>query len=205
MKKKRTWIIIGISAVLLAAGGVYLATRSANGQAANQLLANMQTAKVIRTTLANSVESSGSVTSKAKAQLSFGTSGTVEQVKVAVGDRVKQGDVLAVLASTDLQSKVTQAEQTYLLQQLTYSNTMEADPSQIAVAQAAYNSALAAYNAARQDYSSLADKQAVQCSQLTTARANLDRAQTAYDRIANDHQAKKYLNADWGLSTGGQV
>jgi HlyD family secretion protein len=198
MRKKRTWIIIGI-VVILVLGGVYLATRSANGQtAANQLLANMQTAKVVRTTLANSVESSGSVSPQAKVQLSFGTSGTVEQVKVAVGDRVKQGDVLAVLDTTDLQSKVTQAEQAYLLQQLTYSNTLEADPSQIAVAQAAYNSALAAYNAARQDYSSLADKQAVQCSQLTTAKANLDRAQTAYDRIANDHQAKNYLNADWG-------
>ena len=51
MKKKRAWITIGIVAVLIA-GGVYLITRSASGQAgSSQLLANLQTAKVTRTTL----------------------------------------------------------------------------------------------------------------------------------------------------------
>ena len=75
---------------------------------------------------------------------------------------------------------------------------MQADASDIAVAEAAYNNALASYNAARQDYSSLADKETVQCSTLTSAKANLGRAQAAYDRVANDHQAKNYLNADWG-------
>ncbi len=64
--------------------------------------------------------------------------------------------------------------------------------------ESAYSSTLAAYNAAQQDYKNLATKQSVQCSQLTTAQNNLDRAQTAYDRLANDHQAKKYLNGDWG-------
>ena len=69
---------------------------------------------------------------------------------------------------------------------------------QVAAAQAVYNSALAAYNAARQDFGNLTDKQTVQCSQLTTAKINLDRAQTEYDRVANDHQAQNYLNTDWG-------
>ena len=135
---------------------------------------------------------------EAAVNLSFGTSGTVAEVKVEVGDQVKQGAVLATLDTTDLQYKVTQAEQAYRLQQLTYSETMQADTSDIAVAQASYNSALASYNAARQDYSNLADKEAVQCSSLTSAKATLDRAQTAYDRIANDHQASQYLNGDWG-------
>ena len=202
MKKKRTWIILGF-VVVLAVGGVYLATRSANSQTtADQLLAGAQTAKVVRTTLENAVDSSGSIVPEAKVSLSFGTSGTVDQVKVAVGDRVQQGDVLATLDAADLQNKVTQAEQSYLLQQLTYSNTIEADPDQIAVAQASYDNALAAYAAAQQDYGNLGNRQAVQCSQLTTAQANLDRAQTAYDRIANDHQASQYLNADWGPYRG---
>ena len=119
-------------------------------------------------------------------------------MKVEVGDQVKKGDVLATLDTSVLQLKVTQAEQAYVLQQLTYSETVKADASDIAVAEATYNSALASYNAARQDYNSLADKEAVQCSSLTSAKANLDRAQTAYDRLANDHQAKDYLNSDWG-------
>src|SRR5512143_1926770 len=209
MKKKRTWIIVGIVAVVIG-GGIYLATRSASSQAStNSLLANAAIAEVTRTTLMTSVESTGSIMPEAELTLSFNTSsttssstsdtsGTVGEVKVEVGDQVKKGDVLATLDTTVLQLKVTQAEQAYLLQQLTYSETVQADAGDIAVAEAAYNSALAAYNAARQDYNSLADKETVQCSSLTSAKANLDRAQTAYDRLANDHQAKNYLNSDWG-------
>ena len=45
MKKKRTWIVLGIVVVLVAAGGVYFATRqTANGQAGRNFLANAQTA-----------------------------------------------------------------------------------------------------------------------------------------------------------------
>jgi HlyD family secretion protein len=199
LKKKRTWIILGIVAVVLIGGGVFVATRTANSQTGlSQMLANAQTATVVQTTLVTSVDSTGSIMPEAELDLSFGTSGTVEDVKVAVGDQVKQGDLLATLDTTDLQRKVTQAEQAYLLQQLTYSETVQADPSDVAIAQASYNSALASYNAARQDYNSLADKEAVQCSSLTSAKASLERAQTAYDRIANDHQASQYLNGDWG-------
>ena len=215
MKKKRTWIILGI-VVVAAAGGIYLATRSTNRQAGgvDSLLANSTVGEVTRTTLMTAVESTGSILPEAQLTLSFNTSsssssssssdtsGTVGEVKVEVGDQVKKGDVLATLDTSVLQSKVTHAEQAYLLQQLTYSETMQADASDIAVAEAAYNSALASYNAARQDYNSLADKETVQCSSLTSAKSNLDRAQTAYDRIANDHQAKNYLNADWGPFQG---
>ena len=199
MKKKRTWIILGVAAILIV-GGVYLATRSATAQPAGlaQLLADVPTAKVVRATLANSVESSGSISPDAKAQLSFRTTGTVQDVKVKPGDVVEQGGVLATLESADLQLKVAQAEQAYLLQQLNYSSTVEADPSDVAVAQASYDGAAAAYAAALQDYRSQGDKQAVQCSQLTTAKQNLDRAQAAYDRLANDAQAKDYLSGDWG-------
>ncbi len=198
MKKKRTWIIIGIIAALVA-GGVYLATRQTNGQTpADSLLANAQTTNVIRTTLINSVESSGSITPQATVQLSFGASGTVSEVKVTPGDQVKKGDALATLDTTDLQLAVTQAEQAYLIQQLTYSAAIQADPGEAAVAQAAYDSAVAAYNTAKRDYASLADKETIQCSQLTSAQQALDRAQTAYDRLANDHQAKNYLSGDWG-------
>ena len=193
--KKRTWIILGGVAVL-AVGGVYLATRPAAAQ--DQLLANTQTAKVARTTLSLTVQSSGSVLPATDTQLSFGTSGTVTQVKVAPGDQVKQGDVLASLDTTDVELKVTQAEQAYLIQQLTYSNTVQPDPAQVAVAQASYNSALAAYNAAQQAYNNQAVQLTVQCSQLTTAQNNLDMAQTAYDRLASDAQAKNYLSSDWG-------
>ncbi len=198
LKKKRTWIVLGIAAIIIG-GGIFVATRTTRTQTGlNQLLANAQTAKVVQTTLFTAVDSTGSIMPEAALDLSFGTTGTVAEVKVAVGDQVKQGAVLASLDTTTLQRKVTQAEQAYELQQLTYSETVQADPSDVAIAQAAYDSALASYNAARQDYNNLADKEAVQCSSLTSAKASLDRAQTAYDRLANDHQASQYLSSDWG-------
>jgi HlyD family secretion protein len=198
MKKKRIWIIVGLVVVAVAAGGVYLATRpTANGQARN-FLANATTAKVVRTTLASTVDSTGSINPASRVPLSFGTSGTVAAVKVKVGDQVKQGEVLATLDTSDLQTKVTQAQQAYLIQQLTYTSTMQADPGALATAQAAYSSTLASYNAAQQSYKNQATQQAVQCSQLTAAQSKLDQAQAAYDRLANDHQAKNYLSSDWG-------
>ena len=202
MKKKRIWIIIGVVVVAVAAGGVYLATRqTASGQARN-FLANAATAKVVRTTLASTVDSTGSINPEARVPLSFGTSGTVAQVKVKVGDQVKQGDILAALDTTDLQAKVAQAEQSYLVQQLTYTNTIQADPGALATARSAYTSTLASYNAAQQAYKNQATQKSVQCVQLTTAQNKLDQAQTAYDRLANDAQAKNYLNADWGPFQG---
>lgn len=196
MKKKRTWIITGIAALVMASGALVITQSTANGSSLSAA-ANTETAQVIRTTLVTSVDSNGSLMPQSTLALSFGTSGTVDEVKVAPGDQVKQGAVLATLDATDLQLKVTQAQQAYTLQQLTYSQTLQADPSDVAVAQASYNSALSAYNAARIDYNNLAAKQLVQCSSLTGAQTSLDRAQAAYDRLANDHQAKNYLG-DWG-------
>ncbi len=198
MKKKRTWIVLAV-VVALIVGGVYFTTRSTTSQAsASALLANAQTVAVTRTTLFTSVDSTGSLIPEAELNLAFGTSGTVEKVNVEVGDSVKKGDVLATLDATDLQNAVTKAEQSYLLQQLTYSTTLEPEANDVAVAQASYTSTLAAYQVAQTDYANLATKESVQCSSLTTAKANLDRAQTAYDRLANDHQASQYLNGDWG-------
>jgi HlyD family secretion protein len=194
--KKRTWIITGLVAVLIA-GGVFASTRATTSDTSSAL-ANATTAPVTRTTLFTSVDSNGSIIPQSTVDLSFGSSGTVEQVNVDMGDEVQQGDVLATLDATSLQLAVTHAEQAYIRQQLAYSETVEADPTDVAVAEAAYNSAVASYNAARQDYSNLSIKESVQCSSLSSAKTNLDRAQAEYDRLANDHQAKNYLSSDWG-------
>ena len=145
--KKRTWIITGLVAVLIA-GGVFASTRAAASDTGSSALANATTAPVTRTTLFTSVDSNGSIIPQSTVDLSFGSSGTVEQVKVEMGDQVKQGDVLATLDATSLQLAVTHAEQAYVRQQLAYSETVEADPIDVAVAEAAYNSAVASYNAA---------------------------------------------------------
>ena len=199
MKKRRTWIIIFVVVLALAGGGVYFATRPTTQQTgASAFLASAQKVKVVRTNLMTSVDTSGSVIPATKLQLSFSTAGTVTDVKAKVGDQVKKGDVLASLDTTDLQLKVTQAQQAYLIQQLAYSSTVQADPAQVLVAQASYTSSVASYSAALRAYSNQGLQQTTQCAQLTSAQNALNMAQTAYNRLANDHQAKNYLNADWG-------
>lgn len=195
--KKRKFIIL-IAVAVLAAGGVYLNSRSALGQAADSLADDAQMAEVLRTTLHTSVESTGSIMPESEVSVSFGVAGTVAQVNVDVGEVVKAGDVLAALDTTDLERQLTQAEQSYALQQLIYRNTLEPEAGDVELAEAAYASAAAAYRAAQTDYANLTAKEAVQCSALASAQLALDRAQTAYDRLANDHQASRYLNGDWG-------
>ena len=93
---------------------------------------------------------------------------------------------------------MTQAEQAYLLQQLTYSEHDASGSRDVAVAERLTTARWPPTTPRGKTITIWPTKQTVQCSQLTSAKTNLDRAQTAYDRLANDHQAKNYLNSDWG-------
>ncbi|HTP10822.1 MAG TPA: biotin/lipoyl-binding protein, partial [Anaerolineae bacterium] len=120
--KRRTWIMIGV--VVLLIGGV-IGIVSTRGQASVPSTVS-QTAQVRRATLASAVESSGNIAANEAAMLVFGAGGTVKIVNVEVGDHVKQGEVLAQLDTSKLEVQVARAKQAYLLQQATYSKTVEA-------------------------------------------------------------------------------
>ena len=144
--KKRTWIIIGIVAIL---AFVVIGAVSNRSGASAQSESSSQIAQVTRATLSSVVESSGSIAAEDDAALVFGTSGTVASVNVEVGSLVKKGDVLAKLDTSKLELQVDQAEQAYLLQQATYSKTVEVDPQVVAAAQAALDKAESDYRAAQ--------------------------------------------------------
>jgi HlyD family secretion protein len=133
------------------------------------------------------VESSGSVTPKAESDLSFGVSGTVSKVNVKVGDEVKHGDVLAELDTTDLELALAQAEQAYLSQQATYSETVNPDPDEVAAAELAVSNAAAAYQLAQQKYAvNSTDSVMLSCNNLDNLKRTYDDAQTAYDVYVSD-------------------
>src|SRR3990170_4604483 len=125
--KKRRWLIIGIMVVLIVAG-VVIPTNSHSSAAQT----DVQLGQVTRATLSSVVESSGSVIAESDVTLSFDTAGTVAAVNVQPGDRVKQGDVLAELDTSDLERQVAQAEQAYLIQQASYSLTVQPNPAEVA-------------------------------------------------------------------------
>jgi HlyD family secretion protein len=191
MKKKRTWIILTV-AVLLCGGVVFAVTNLLPNSAGGQASANVKTDQVKQTTLAAVVESTGSVTAKADVPLSFGTAGTVARVNVRAGDRVKQGDVLAELDTTNLMLEVKQAEQTYLLQKANYDALATADPDSVTSAQAAVNSANAAYQAAVARYNTSNDKVTASCSDVDNAKTALDDAQTAADNYRSNWRVQVY-------------
>ena len=199
--RTRTRWIIGIAAALVVVGAIVAITvPQANTQAAS--LATAQVGQVKRATLSSVVESSGSIEPQNALTLSFAGPGTVAQVNVKVGDHVKQGDVLAKLDTAALDLQFQQDEQGLIVQQATYTQTLTPDPATVKSTQAALNSAQAAYAAAVQQTGLSQQQVTVNCANYTQAKNALDRAQTAYDRLANDHQAKNYLNSDWGPYQG---
>ena len=185
MRRKRTWIIIGVVVVLIGVG-VVVATNSQQS-AARAAQANVQLGRVTEATLLSTVDSSGSVAPESKVTLSFGTSGTVNKVHVQPGDRVKKGDVLAELDTRDFQLQVAQQQQAYLIQQAAYSMTLHSDPGAIAAARAAVSSAEAAYKVAQQKYtSSTTDQITISCNNVDNALQSYNDAQTAYNNYISN-------------------
>jgi HlyD family secretion protein len=194
---KRTLWIGGMVVIVIGAGALVMTSaRLGNTQAAST--ATAATGQVKRETLSTVVESTGSIEPQTTLNLRFGGPGTVAQVNVKVGDHVKQGDVLAKLDTAALDLQLRQDEQALIIQQATYSQTLTADTATISSTQAALASAQAAYAAALQQTGLSAQQVTINCANMTFAKNALDRAQTAYDRLANDNQAKNYLSSDWG-------
>jgi HlyD family secretion protein len=197
MKKTRIGLIVGLVVIVLVAG-VYVFTSAQRATTQAISTTPTQTGVVKRTTLSAVVESSGSIEPQSSLNLNFNGQGKVAQIKVKVGDRVKQGDVLAKLDTAALDLQLRQDEQALIIQQATYSQTLTPDTMTISSTQAALTSAQAAYAAALQQNGLSAQQVTISCANMAYAKNALDRAQTAYDRLANDNQAKNYLNADWG-------
>jgi HlyD family secretion protein len=188
--KKRTWIIIGI--VLVVVVVVISAINNQRNAVAQSASPNSQMGQVTRTTLSSAVESSGSIAAKDDAALSFGANGTVAEVNVEVGRQVKNGDVLAKLDSAKLELQVARAEQAYLLQQTTYSKTVQPDPDAVTAAQAALNNANNAYQIALHKSSLSGDQITVSCANLANAKQAYDDAVTAYNSYLSDWRVQVY-------------
>lgn len=88
------WLVNGliVLVVLLAAGGAVVALTSSRGGDDG-----LRTTPVGRGTVAETVTASGAVTSARSSTLNFAAGGRIDEVLVAVGDRVEAGDVVATL------------------------------------------------------------------------------------------------------------
>ncbi|MCX6053713.1 MAG: efflux RND transporter periplasmic adaptor subunit [Chloroflexi bacterium] len=154
------------------------------------------TGVVTETTMTDTVESSGSVNASQLATLSWETSGTVSQVNVTSGQKVKSGDVLMSLDSSTAPASVIQAIADLVTAKENLDSSKVSTTS-IATAEVALVSAKTAYNDALGQYNILnnpvgsADYIAI----LKSAVLN------AEDTVTKDE--KKYN--DWGEASSTDI
>jgi len=185
-----------------AAGGAQATTKSA---------ASQTTATVQRGNLTATVNAAGNITAHQQVALNFGQSGTVAKVNVKVGDRVRAGQVLAELDSSDLQLQLDNAKVNLKISENKLAQTKAPSTAQdIANARARLESAQASYNklaggatqaelvaaqaavaSAQASYESAVKSAAVSGTTIDSATAQyqkalaaLQSAQAAYDRVA---------------------
>jgi macrolide-specific efflux system membrane fusion protein len=104
--RRRRLLINGALALLLIAG-VGVAYSSLHDDAGASSPGRI--VRVSRGTVVSSVSASGSVASANSRDLGFGASGTVDTIKVHVGDKVKKGQLLATLDDASAQDQLRSA------------------------------------------------------------------------------------------------
>jgi len=108
LRSKVFWIIV---IVLTLVGGGYAAYQTWFApEVVVETEAVMQTATVAVGDLSLTASGTGILVASAEAQLAFSTSGTLEELLVAVGDSVSAGDVLAWIDDADARQSVAEAE-----------------------------------------------------------------------------------------------
>lgn len=104
----------------------------------NSAAANIQTGKVIRQDIKETVLTTGQVVSDVDLNLSFQSSGIVGSIKVKEGDHVKAGQILATLSQTTLAASLTSALGTLAQAEANYQKVLAgASNEQINVAEKA--------------------------------------------------------------------
>jgi multidrug efflux pump subunit AcrA (membrane-fusion protein) len=158
-------VIAGLLASCAGANAPSAATKTAAG--------TQNTATVQRGNLTATVNAAGNITAHQQVALNFGQSGTVQKVNVKVGDRVKAGQVLTELDTSDLQLQLDNAKVNLRIAQNKLAQTKAPSTEQdIANARSRLESAQASYNKLAAGPNK---------TDLVAAQASVASAQAAYD------------------------
>ena len=176
---KRNVLVIGIIVVVIAAiAGVYLMQQS-NAANAAATTVRAQTTAVKRGSLIATLAEAGNVSALSTSAAAFESTtgaviaGRVAKVDVAVGDKVKAGQVLMELDPSDLQLALQTSQASLSNSQGSLSN-----------AQGSLSNAQASLDSAKIKASESTSQLIIAKTALDSAAATLQTAQTAYDTIA---------------------
>ncbi len=204
----KRFLIFLVVAIVLGAAGWFAYQRFVVQPQAQAQQPSYETSAVTRGNILSTVSATGSIEPEAEVSLLFRSAGTVQSVLVAVGEAVKQGQLLAELDTTDLtlalaQAKVSQEISAAQLKKL----EAPPDPMDVAAAQAAVevaqagvSSAEAAIASAQAGYQDLlvgpnTTQQTINDSQLRQAEIALNQAQQAYNKIKDQPDAGMFPQA----------
>ena len=199
-------LIVGTVVILAGCAGANAQSATTKAAATTQ-----NTATVQRGNLTATVNAAGNITAHQQVALNFGQAGTVQKVNVRAGDRVKAGQVLTELDTSDLQLQLENAKvnlkiaQNKLAQtkapsteqdianarsrlesaQASY-NKLAGGPTKtdLAASQAALASAQASYDAAVKSAAASGSTIDAATAQYQKSLAALQAAQAAYDKVA---------------------
>lgn len=184
----RKWYVLG--GVLVVALVIAVMVQGAN-RAAQAATGSLQTATVARGNLVATVGATGSVRALQSAALMWETSGVVEEIHFAVGERVRAGDTIASLLISSMPANVILA-QADLQSAQDAMQDFENSFGDLGISQAqkALADAQDAYEKAARYLSSISNPgRPVDIDQaranLVLAQDRLDRAQEAYEPYAN--------------------
>ena len=175
---KRIWILIGIILGIIVIGlAGYLGFHSNNPKASSDVQVP-QTATVTRCDVTQTVTAPGSVTNFQEAVIQMPFDGKLTEIDVQAGNTVKKGQVLAQFDSTAQELALATAKMN--LAELTSPEAVANTELAITLAQADVINAQTALN--NQQYWENNALVQDQYANVVVAKANLDKAQAAYDR-----------------------
>jgi HlyD family secretion protein len=186
-RKKGFWIILIVLALIAGGGYAYYALLYKPGQESPEPV--IATTQVSQGDVVISVSGSGTLVAASEATLGFEASGYLEEVYVTVGDRVKEGDVLAKMETDELELAIIEADAKVRLAQIDLDDTLKGPTdAELASAEAAIKNAEVALQVAQLTYES-------------TLNSDLDAAVRAYYLDYLWH-SEKYLDAQQAYAAG---
>lgn len=188
-------LVVGYGVFSLASGGAPKTT--------------YETAPVERKQLLQTVEVTGELKPAARVELSFQSSGIIQDINVRIGDTVKRGDVLATLEADDVTFAARSAAAALAIAQANLNVRLAGETTQsIRAAEASVSQAKASYDKAVSDLAStkLTTANSIRVSELAvqTAKNNLDNQDTTVSQTiqnAYDSARASLLTAIGPLQT----
>jgi HlyD family secretion protein len=106
--KKKVFGTLAVLLVLASVASIFIVPLFV--QPPEDPLSNGETYPVIRGDIAEVVEATGNLAPVSQVNVTFAVAGTLEEVRVKTGDEVEEGQILAVLDTTDLELQLAQSE-----------------------------------------------------------------------------------------------